>query len=268
MKSCDEVAQSLKKRRDIYIANQKNRKKVRNYSIIFTCCICLIAVLSFGLWRICFFDMIPSVSLGSIDYTNGQDKGGHKNSDYDTNTEQVQGNQEGIQTKMNSYLFVINNTDSVMTTDMDVQISDYTGLDAKEFQIVQGDFENEVKLDYESAIDRIPEVFLFEAFYSVDIPTDDSRTEYVPHDYVFEYRTANGTVIIALCAKDKPLKDCIVTCNSSKQSKINDVDVMIYTYEDSYFVCFTLGEVNYNITTSNVSVEELESLLKAIILYH
>ncbi len=53
-------------------------------------------------------------------------------------------------------------------------------------------------------------------------------------------------------------------CDNPKQSEINDVSVVIYGYQDSFMVQFSHENVNYDIETSNITLEELEDLLIGI----
>ncbi len=53
-------------------------------------------------------------------------------------------------------------------------------------------------------------------------------------------------------------------CDNPRQSEINGVSVMIYGYQDTFMVQFSHENVNYDIETSNITLEELEDLLIAI----
>ena len=65
MKSCDEIVKDLLERRDQYAAKQKRKRKVIAFTITSISCMCLIALLSFGIWQSGMFDTTPSVTLDS-----------------------------------------------------------------------------------------------------------------------------------------------------------------------------------------------------------
>lgn len=51
MKNCDEMVNSLFERREQYMAEQKKKRKAVAGAAISACCVCLIALLGFSLWR-------------------------------------------------------------------------------------------------------------------------------------------------------------------------------------------------------------------------
>ena len=79
-----------------------------------------------------------------------------------------------------------------MGADMDVQISHYNDLSISERETILKEFETAIGLSYDEFETKISDTFVRRSFYSVDIPADAARTEYIPHDYVFEYQTENG----------------------------------------------------------------------------
>lgn len=83
-------------------------------------------------------------------------------------------------------------------------------------------------------------------------------------ELVYESTLNNRNITISFSNINKPLRDYSFGENS-KISKINDIDLMIYKYENSYMTKFNYQNVNYDIETNNVSEEELINLLKSII---
>lgn len=76
---------------------------------------------------------------------------------------------------------------------------------------------------------KIPNTFVSKSYYSVDVPADATRTEYIPHDYVFEYQTENGKEVkVAINSVGDPLRDCIIECDNPELSAVNDVNAIIY----------------------------------------
>lgn len=155
----------------------------------------------------------------------------------------------------------VNTVNRLVIADMDVQFTFYSEL--SEDVILQ--FRNAAGIDYNEFITKIPDGFTTEQFYSVDVPSN-STAQYLPHDFVFEYRINNGGEIkIAICAKEEPLRDCFVVCDNPKQSEINDIPVTIMEYQETYLVCFSWQNINYDIEAKNITLQILEDLLADII---
>lgn len=51
MKNCNEMVNSLFERREKYIAEQKKNRKVITHTVTSVCCICLIVLFGFGIWK-------------------------------------------------------------------------------------------------------------------------------------------------------------------------------------------------------------------------
>lgn len=164
-----------------------------------------------------------------------------------------------------THLFLVNEVENVITTDMDVQFSYYDRLSEVEQEIMLKQFETAIGLSYNNFAAKIPDTFVSKSFYSVDIPADATRTEYVPHDYVFEYQTENdGEARIAICSTEEPMRDCFIMCDNPKQSEINNIEAVIYGYQGTFMVEFSHENINYDIKTSNITLAELEELLTGI----
>lgn len=172
---------------------------------------------------------------------------------------------ESITQPNNKNVLLVNAVDGVASADMDVQFSYYPDPSEDESDDVLIQFENVAGISYNNFVAKIPDIFVKERFYSVDVPTD-ATTAYIPHDFVFGYRTNNGgEITIAICAQEEPLRDLFVICDDPKQSEINGIPVVILGYQDSFLVEFSWQSVNYDIETRSVTLEELEQLLAGII---
>lgn len=63
MKNCDEMVNSLLERRNRYDTEQKRKRKVITRTASSMCCVCLVALLGFGVWKSGLFDTTPRVTL-------------------------------------------------------------------------------------------------------------------------------------------------------------------------------------------------------------
>lgn len=161
---------------------------------------------------------------------------------------------------------VVNEADQTASLDMDVRISHYNVLSSTEWETVMDAFESSIGFSYADFLEKLPPARRDTAFYSIDVPVVHKNTSYVPHDYVFEFQTeSGGSVKIAVCAAEEPLRDCFFVCDDPKESEINGTAAAIYGMQDSFWVQFAYVGVNYDIETRGISLEELETLLTCMI---
>lgn len=60
MKTCDEMVNSLLERRERYAAGQKRKRLIITRTVTPMCCICLVALMGFGMWQAGMFHTTPS----------------------------------------------------------------------------------------------------------------------------------------------------------------------------------------------------------------
>lgn len=162
-------------------------------------------------------------------------------------------------------ILLVNPAEWIAIADMDVQFTHYPNLSVAENNGIK-QFEADIGTSLNDFIGRIPDCFAFHSFYSVDVPADDTREKYIPHDYNFVYQAEDGgEITIAICADGEPLRDLIVVCNAYKESEINGFPVVIVGYEDSFFVQFSWENIHYDIETKNITLAQLEQLLSGLI---
>lgn len=76
MKNSEEMVNSLLERRDRYVTEQKKKKTIITRTVTSMCCVCLVALLGFGMWQGGMFDTTPpatlndSINIGEKDYIN------------------------------------------------------------------------------------------------------------------------------------------------------------------------------------------------------
>ncbi len=161
---------------------------------------------------------------------------------------------------------VVNTVPVSASTDMDVKITLCSDLTESQQAQMRADFQTAFGIDYETFVARIPDTLVLSSFYSVDTPTDGKQ--YLPHDYVFDYQTAeNGTARLALSASEPPLRDSFFLCDAPKESEINGVSMIIYGLRDnSYLIAaFEHLGIYYEIEAKNLSLAELEGLLVSLL---
>ena len=166
-------------------------------------------------------------------------------------------------------LLVANEVESVMSADMDVQLTHYNKLPYDVWMSVLEDFHKLIGITYEEFTEKIPNIFECCNFYSLSTrgyKDANLENEYRLHDYVFEYQTeSGGEAKIAICSAEETLRDYFIKCDNPKQSEIKGISVVIYGYQGTFMVEFSHENINYDIETSNITIEELEDLLVGII---
>ena len=160
--------------------------------------------------------------------------------------------------------------------DLDVRISHYIGRfssEEKTEEELEEEFESAIGTDLSDFLDKLPKSMQLSSLYSVDVLSSLSgdatpssgKADYIPHDYVFEFLTENGgTVKIAICAFEEPLRDYFFVCEHPEESEINGITAVIYGIQNSFNAQFTYEDVNYDIETENVKLDELKNLLVCI----
>ena len=163
-------------------------------------------------------------------------------------------------------MLVVNEVENIMTADMDINLSLYNEISASEQETILNGFEAAVGLSYDEFTAKIPDTLASASFYTVNVPADASRAEYIPHDYVLEYQDENdGAIRIAICSTEVPLRDWFIECDNPKLSEINGVSVVVYGYPNTYIAEFSYKGANYEIETAYITLEELKDLLVSIL---
>ncbi len=166
----------------------------------------------------------------------------------------------------NTASIVVNEVNGIATADMDAQLSYYDTLSDPDKETMLKNFEADTGFGYDNFTAKMPISFAISSFYSMDVPADNAKTEYVPHDYVFEYQTQNGGDIrIAICYGEKPLRDCFVECDSPRQSEVNGVYVTVYGYQGSYMTYFSHENIYYDIEAKSITQAELEEIITCLV---
>ena len=83
--------------------------------------------------------------------------------------------------------------------------------------------------------------------------------------YYFSNENDERNIRVAFSGKGKPVRDYGFDRDSALKSTINDNELVIYKYENIYFVEFIYNNVNYDIETNGINIVELEMFLKSII---
>lgn len=95
----------------------------------------------------------------------------------------------------------------------------------------------------------------------------DSEEYTVKNNYSFVYENTKcyKTIVLAFSDKYKPLRDYLFDIENAKISKINNTEIIIYQYENSYMTTFRYNDINFDIETTDITEQEFIDLLVSII---
>lgn len=112
----------------------------------------------------------------------------------------------------------------------------------------------------------VPECLSEFSSYKIYLRNDTMNNYDILKDYVFDYynEKKNKNIRIAFSKNSKPLRDYLFDSVDNK-SYINGIELVIYQYDNSYYVEFYNNDCYYDIETNNVTIEEVKLLLKSII---
>ncbi len=139
-----------------------------------------------------------------------------------------------------------------------------TRIDA-DIKVVDGNNVN-FPVPYKNGID-IPEDLDKTYMYVICFKEDKNSEEYgIIGNYETIYSNEGNRSINIKYSKDyKPVRDYYFNEDGSKITIINDTELKIYKYNDIYFTEFSYNDYNFDIETSNISEQELSTLLVSIL---
>ncbi len=102
--------------------------------------------------------------------------------------------------------------------------------------------------------------------YKLLIKGDNSKEYNKLANYVYSYinTETNRSINIAFSDTNKPLRDYMLE-DIGAVSRIKDITLEIYQYDELYMTEFNYKGYNFDIETSNITQEELIELLKSLI---
>ncbi len=161
----------------------------------------------------------------------------------------------------------VNWAESVAIADMDVAgFADWPGsVD----NTPQEAFLQELGIAYEDFTDRLPEDWQVTGPVVLTVPDFDPETKeksYRPHDFVLTCTLPDGgSVRIALCGSEEPLRDVYFVADLPLVSDIGGVPVEIYGFQTCFYAYCSDGVLFYDIETEDVSLLDLELLLNSLL---
>lgn len=144
----------------------------------------------------------------------------------------------------------INKIDNMMVADIDIKTEEVSGLYMPYF-------------DYMSNL-AIPSDFDTETYYRIFVKSNINANDDEYYEFGYKNSSNNRNIKIAFSDKLKPLRDYEIL-GENKVSKIGDAELIISQYKSKYIVTFTHKGINFDVETTDITEQELISLLESII---
>ena len=105
----------------------------------------------------------------------------------------------------------------------------------------------------------------FNAIYVKETKESDNYSILNNYEFWYENSKNGRKIVLSFSNEYEPIRDYFFDDNGSKISKINDIELTIYKYKNSYMAKFKNNGINFDIETSNITESELIDLLTSII---
>ena len=142
------------------------------------------------------------------------------------------------------------------------------GLTTLDADIKIGSFDSNMPYPYKNGI-KLPDDLDLDKNNSYIVYTRDNNSdEYnILNNYVLVYSNSNEdrNIAVSYSQEHKPIRDYLFDENGSKISVINGIELKIYKYESTYFTEFKYNNYNFDIETTNITEQELSTLLASIL---
>lgn len=213
--------------------NKTKVEKIKYVSIS----ICAVFILVFGI-------MIGTNRLKN----NQENNNSYKIADLENNK---QAEKENINIELN-----INKIEHFAQLKFDARLKEIKNIDMKNFDILSNI--------------NIPNDFNNKSYNEIYVKEDNTGKYDRLYNYEFSYSSSKDNernIRVAFSDTNKPLRDYYLD-EEGKISKINDIELKIYQYEDSYMVIFEFKNYKFDIETNSITKDELLNLLESILLYN
>lgn len=239
MKTSDEMAENVLRRRNEFVAK---RKKQRTALISSCACLAVIAGIGFGLsGRDPQLPVAPDVTQGGTEsqYVNMEDI--HIN--YVGSTGEGRSKIDGILTDMD-----VRTESSLSIETLNEQFTEYLGI------------------SYEDFMEKLPKGLELDALYELKARNGPGENNYSLHDYVFTFKhRSGGEVRLALSPYGKPLRDWFILYDAPLISEINGEELIIVSHGEILLSVFDHKGIWYDLETNGASLEDFAILLFSII---
>lgn len=249
MKNSEEMVNSLLERRDRYVTDQKKKKTIITRTVTSMCCVCLVALLGFGMWQGGMFNTTPpDQTVEDALYPGIKD-----------NFDESKGESPDNPAANNK--IVINTINGIAADKMNIalMIDDFVELTREEMKEYYGvDYIPDVPADIKPWADEQSGIYrrnggTGEVYWDADILNysneDFTRSVHVEVD--------KGSYV---------LQDYLYFKGTEEKSVINNIEVLIGLTENGYYYSeFMYNGVGFLIDAEGVTEEEFVAIIASII---
>ncbi len=249
MKNCDEMVNSLLERREQYAVRQKRKRTVIIRTVTSMCCVCLVALLGFGMWQGGIFGTTPpDQTVEDALYPGIKD-----------NFDESKG--ESPDNPAANNRIIINSINGISADGMNISL---LGDDFVEMT-------REQMVEY-YGVDYIPDV-------PADIkPWEDERSGIYKRDGgtgevywdadILNYSNEDfsRTVHLEVDKGSNVLQDCFYFKGTEEKSVINNVEVLIGLSENGYYYAeFMYNDVGFLLDAKGVTQDEFVAIISSVL---
>ena len=248
MKSCDEMVSSLLERREQYAAEQKRKRKVLIRTVTSMCCVCLVALLGFGVSQGDWFNILPEQPIDDTLYPGVKDAFDENKGEYAENSAAnnkiiVHQIDDLSADRHNICLFI----DDFVLMDKN-ELNEYYGINV--FPTVPNDMKEWE--DQQFGIYR----------------RNGGTGEVYWDGTVFNYSNENfsKTINIEVKKDSLPLSDYALLKSTEEKSIINNIEIAIAQSDNGYYYAqFMYHNVGFQIIANGITQDEFVEVISSLI---
>ena len=258
MKNHDELTSDLLERRDRYVADQKRKRKTAMSIATSFCCVCLVALLGFGMLQGGMFSTTPPIIGG--EQTLGGDNS-NPNPNESTGLNDNKQNQNGQVSITNNNEIVINSIEGISADKMNIALmcNDRIEMSIEELCEYYGvNYVPDVPADIKLWPNQSGEIFRRNGGTG-EVYWDGNGLNFSNEDFT-------RSVHVGVDKGSYVLQDYLYFKGTEEKSVINDIEVVIGLTENGYYYSeFMYNGVGFFIDAEGVTEEEFVAIITSII---
>lgn len=156
---------------------------------------------------------------------------------------------------------------TILTDQNDIHINQLEGIGLAKLDVdIQTLEVNDLSQQYPFLNNLIiNDIYTLDTYAMYGRKNPDTTIYDVLNCYVTSYTNNESCIRIAFSETNEPIRDYYISRERPEYSLINDIECIIYQYEDMMMVTFEYHNLYFDIETSHVEIDELITLVSQII---